>query len=171
MSETNPSGSRKNKLIVGLIAAVMFGVTAMSLTTNLSRERKKEAAVQQTLEKLDIRGPGGTHSFQVEVMRNDEQRAKGLMFRQYLPEDRGMLFDFDREQLVTMWMRNTFIPLDMVFIKADGTVHHIHERARPQDETTISSQGNVRFVLEINGGQASKLGLKAGDKVIHGLIK
>lgn len=171
MSETPHSGSRKNKLIVALIVVFTLGVAAASLTTNLAREKKKETAIQQTLERLEIQGPGGKHAFQVEVMRNDEQRAKGLMFRQYLPPDRGMLFDFDREQLVTMWMKNTFIPLDMVFIKANGTVHHIHERARPQDETTISSNGQVRFVLEINGGLASKLGLKAGDKVVHGLIK
>jgi uncharacterized protein len=161
----NPTGSSRSKWIVAAIVVVTLGVTAVSLTTNLARERKKEAVVQEQLERLEIVSGNTNHRFQIEVMRTNEQRAKGLMFRQFLPQDRGMLFDFDNEQPITMWMRNTYIPLDMVFIKADGKVHHIHERAQPLDESTISSNGNVRYVLEINGGVATKLGLKAGDAV------
>ena len=70
-------------------------------------------------------------SFAVEVMRTDAEREKGLMFRRFLPEDRGMLFDFKTEQPVMMWMKNTYIPLDMIFMKRDGTVSHIAENAEP----------------------------------------
>jgi uncharacterized protein len=172
MTETPPKpGSNKTKWIVAGIVVAMLGVSGVSLTTNLARERKKEAVVQERLEKLQIISGTTTHSFQIEVMRSNEERAKGLMFRQFMPQDRGMLFDFNDEQLITMWMRNTYIPLDMLFIKADGRIHRIHERAQPLDETTISSGGNVRYVLEINGGVASKLGLKAGDMMKYTVTK
>jgi uncharacterized protein len=172
--------SNRTKWIVAAIVAVTLGVTAVSLVTNLKRgpfsanvanAQNKNAALQQGLEKLEIVSGGTAHPFQVEVMKSIEERAKGLMFRQFMAEERGMLFDFTQEQSITMWMRNTYIPLDMVFIKADGRIHRIHERAQPLDETTIASGGNVRYVLEINGGLASKLGLKAGDQVKHALIK
>ncbi len=165
------SGSNRTKWIVAGIVVTMLGVTGISLGTNLARERKKEAVMQDSLERVEIVSGAATHVFQAEVMKTPEQRAKGLMFRQFMPEDRGMLFDFDREEPVTMWMRNTYIPLDMVFIRANGTIHRIHERAQPLDETTIAAGAPVRFVLEINAGVATKLGLKAGDRVRHPLIK
>jgi uncharacterized protein len=171
MSATEPAKGRNTKWAVAGIVVAMLGVTGWSLTSNLARERGKEAQVQSRLERFEITSGGKTHVFQVEVMRTAEEKARGLMFRQFLPEDRGMLFDFEREQPVSMWMRNTYIPLDMLFIKADGAVHHIHERAQPLDETPISSRGDVRFVLEINGGAAARLGLKPGDRVTQGLVK
>jgi uncharacterized protein len=171
MSQAEPAKGRNTKWIVALIVVAMLGVTGWSLTSNLARERGKEAQVQSRLERFEVVSGGRTHVFQVEVMRTAEEKARGLMFRQFMPEDRGMLFDFDREQPVSMWMRNTYIPLDMLFIKSDGAIHHIHERAQPLDETPISSRGEVRFVLEINGGIAAKLGLKAGDRAGHALIR
>jgi uncharacterized protein len=171
-SSASPERSAgRNKLIVGLIAAAILGTAATSLYTNLngtdlSRQlQQKSPQAQGRLERLEISSGGKAHVFQVETMRNDADRAKGLMFRQFMAEDRGMLFDFEREQPVSMWMRNTYIPLDMLFIKADGRIHRIHERAQPLDETSISSGENVRYVLELNGGIAGKLGLKAGDMV------
>jgi uncharacterized protein len=160
-----------NKLIVGLIAAGIVGTAGISLTTNLlgtdlSRQlQQRSPQAQGQLDRLEIASGGKAHVFQIETMRNDQDRAKGLMFRQFMAEDRGMLFDFEREQSISMWMRNTYIPLDMLFIKADGRIHRIHERAQPLDETSIPSGENVRYVLEINGGIAGKLGLKAGDMV------
>lgn len=171
MSAAEPARGRSTKWVVAIIVAAILGVTGWSLTSNLARERSKEAQMQSRLERFEISSGGRAHVFQVEVMRTAEEKARGLMFRQFLPEDRGMLFDFGSEQPVSMWMRNTYIPLDMLFIRSDGAVHHIHERAQPLDETPISSRGDVRFVLEINGGAAAKLGLKAGDRVSHGLVK
>lgn len=107
----------------------------------------------------------GDHTFNVEVVDNDATRAKGLMFREELAKNAGMLFDFQEERNTSFWMQNTFIPLDMVFIAADGTVRTIHANARPFDTTPISSEVPVRFVLEIAGGRAEEIGLKVGDKL------
>ena len=116
---------------------------------------------------LEIASKTGVHSFSVEVVATDAEREKGLMYRRDLPEGRGMLFDFQTEQPVAFWMKNTLIPLDMVFIAADGTVRHVHANAVPMSTDTIPSEAAVRAVLEINGGTARLLGIKPGDKVKH----
>jgi hypothetical protein len=103
-------------------------------------------------------------------MRTDEERARGLMFRKELPEGRGMLFDFHPEQSVSMWMKNTLIPLDMIFIKADGRILRIAENTQVESEKIISSGGPVRGVLEVIAGTAKKLGIKPGDRVAHPLF-
>ncbi len=112
----------------------------------------------------------GAHKFKVEVVNNNETRAKGLMFRQELAPDAGMLFDFREERPVAFWMRNTFISLDMIFIAADGTVRNIHAYARPHDPTSIPSDGPVQFVLEIPGGRAAEIGLEPGDRLEHARV-
>jgi len=123
------------------------------------------------LEPLTVVTGSGRHLFQVEVMRTPDQRARGLMHRQFMPADRGMLFDFKQVEPVAMWMQNTYISLDMLFIRADGTVARIAERAEPLSTRTIPSGEPVLSVLEINGGMAEKLGIKPGDKVEHPLFK
>lgn len=123
------------------------------------------------LEALAIVSGSQRHAFQVEVMRTPDQRARGLMHRNYMPPDRGMLFDFGRTEPVAMWMQNTYIPLDMLFIRADGTVARIAENTEPLSTRTIPSGEPVLSVLEINGGTAAKLGIKPGDKVEHSLFK
>ncbi|MCS6877519.1 MAG: DUF192 domain-containing protein, partial [Geminicoccaceae bacterium] len=100
-----------------------------------------------------------------------EELARGLMFRTELPERQGMLFDFGTEQPVFFWMRNTFIPLDMLFIGADGVIRHLHENAVPLSEEIIPSRYPVRAVLEINGGLARRLGIRAGDRVRHRIFR
>ncbi len=105
--------------------------------------------------------------FDVELALNDAERSRGLMFRQKLGPYDGMLFDFHREAPVSFWMKNTLIPLDMIFIAADGTIRSIHANAVPHSTETIPSQFPVRAVLEINGGSAKLLGIKPGDKVKH----
>lgn len=122
------------------------------------------AAETQTLE---IVTRGGVHVFAVEFVANDEDRAKGLMYRRELPEGRGMLFDFHREQDVSMWMRNTYISLDMIFINADGRIRRIAENTEPLSERVISSGGPVRGVLEVIAGTAKKFGIRPGDRVAH----
>ncbi|HEV7719393.1 MAG TPA: DUF192 domain-containing protein [Arsenicitalea sp.] len=106
----------------------------------------------------------GDFPFNIEVVDTDAGREKGLMFRQSLAPDAGMLFDFQTEQQVAFWMQNTLIPLDMVFIAADGVVKTVHVNAQPMDTTTIPSQVPVRFVLEIPGGRSVEIGLKPGDR-------
>lgn len=116
---------------------------------------------------LEIASRNGVHVFAVEVMANDADRAKGLMFRKEMPEGRGMLFDFEREQNVAMWMKNTYIPLDMIFITGDGRIQRIAENTEPLSERIIPSGGPVRGVLEVIGGTARKLGIAPGDRVAH----
>jgi uncharacterized protein len=108
---------------------------------------------------------GHDRVFQVEVAATPDQRERGLMQRQAMALNAGMLFVFDRDAPVAFWMKNTLISLDMLFIRSDGTIAHIHERAKPLDETAIPSRGSIRYVLEINGGLARTLGIRPGDQV------
>lgn len=110
------------------------------------------------------------HAFVVELAATEAQRARGLMCRRRLAPDRGMLFLYDRDQVVRMWMKNTFIPLDMLFIDRDGVVVRIHERAVPGSVRAISSGKQVRAVLELVGGTASRLGIEVGDRVRHAVF-
>jgi uncharacterized membrane protein (UPF0127 family) len=109
----------------------------------------------------------GEHSFDIEVMTTFGERARGLMFRRSLPAKSGMLFVYDRPQGATMWMKNTFIPLDMVFIAQGGTVHRIEANTEPFSTAIISSEGDVIAVLELNAGEAARIGLKRGDRAIY----
>jgi uncharacterized membrane protein (UPF0127 family) len=102
----------------------------------------------------------------VEVADDDAERATGLMNRNYLPEDKGMLFVFTQPAVQSFWMRNTLIPLDMIFIDAEGKIAHIHKAARPHDETPISSRFPVRQVLEVNAGIATRWKLREGDMIL-----
>ena len=107
----------------------------------------------------------GPVQFSVEVAVTPQERAVGLMHRRELAADRGMIFDFGAEQNVLMWMRNTYLPLDMLFIDSGGAIRHIAKRTTPLSERTISSQYPVRYVFEINGGLADKLKISVGDTV------
>lgn len=128
------------------------------------------ALAQSKLENLTIATAKGKVTFAVEVMRTDEERARGLMNRAYLPADRGMLFDFKQPQIATMWMKNTLIPLDMLFIRKDGTIANIAENTEPHSLRTISAIEPVLGVLELNGGTAARLGIAPGDRVEHALF-
>jgi len=106
----------------------------------------------------------GDFAFTLEIADTEAERERGLMFRTSLAPDAGMLFDYHQEQQAAFWMQNTLIPLDMIFIAADGTVKTIHVNARPMDPTSIPSVVPVRFVVEIAGGRSQEIGLKVGDK-------
>jgi hypothetical protein len=136
------------------LAATALGLMAASDLT--------WAAPRQTLE---IASKSGVHVFSVELADNDAERAKGLMYRKELPEGQGMLFDFHRDQEVSFWMQNTYIPLDMIFIRGDGRISRIEENTEPLSTRLIPSRGPVRAVLEVIGGTARKLGLGPGDRV------
>lgn len=107
------------------------------------------------------------HRFTVELAETPEQLEQGLMFRPSLAPDAGMLFDFKAPTVATMWMRNTLIPLDMLFVDAAGTILAIRARAIPGSDAIISAGVPVRAVLELNGGTAERLGIAAGDRVLH----
>lgn len=112
-------------------------------------------------------GGGEARKFQVEVARTDQEKSVGLMFRRTLADDAGMLFPYGPAQDITMWMRNTYIPLDMLFITADGKIARIEANTEPLSERIIDSGSPVSAVLELAGGAAERLGIKAGDIVQH----
>lgn len=119
---------------------------------------------------LTVKSSGGEHHFTVEIADTPAEQQKGLMFRQELAPDAGMLFDFHESRQVSFWMQNTLIPLDMLFIRSDGSIANIHVNAHPLDPTSIPSEGPVEFVLEIPGGRSVELGIKAGDTVVNDRI-
>ncbi len=123
------------------------------------------------LDSLIITTSTGRHAFQVEIADNDASRERGLMDRRYMAPDHGMLFEFDRDEPVSFWMKNTYIPLDMIFISPSGVVTHVAANAEPLSERIIPSSGPCMAVLELNGGTAASIGLKAGDKVRHPFFK
>jgi len=132
---------------MGLVAALCFGAGVAAA------------------EPLVIHAGGSAYKFEVEIVATPEARAKGLMFREALAPNAGMLFLYPGEQPVSFWMKNTLIPLDMLFLKADGSVAHIAHNAVPLDETPIDSGAAVQAVLEVKGGTANALGIKEGDRV------
>jgi uncharacterized membrane protein (UPF0127 family) len=134
----------------------------------LGAERPARAAGESTLE---IVSKTGVHAFTVELATNDDERSRGLMFRKELPEGRGMLFDFEHEAPVAFWMHNTYIPLDMIFIRGDGSILRIAESTEPLSDRLIPSGGPVRAVLEVIGGTVRKLGIAPGDKVSSPIFK
>ncbi len=118
-------------------------------------------------EKLTLVTSSGQHVIDIELAETDEDKAVGLMYRQQVPPNTGMLFPYGKPQELTMWMRNTYASLDMIFIRADGRVHRIEKRTEPLSERIISSNGPVSAVLELAAGETDRLGLKPGDLVKH----
>jgi len=116
---------------------------------------------------VTVKGDFGQARFQIELADDPEERAQGLMFVEQMATLEGMLFIYETPRRATFWMRNTLIPLDMLFAGPDGVITHIHENAIPLDETTIDGGEGVLAVLEINGGLSSRLGIAAGDILQH----
>jgi len=130
----------------------------------IARETRTEA--------LSIHAADGkVHVFQVEIARTPQEQARGLMHRESLAPDAGMLFVHSSESQQSMWMKNTLIPLDMLFIRRDGRISRIHQRAVPGSLESISSRGRVLAILELRGGTVARLGIKVGDRVEHAAFK
>ena len=130
------------------------------------------AVFAQAFEALTIvTRDGQRHLFQVEVAGNNAERAQGLMYRRSMAADRGMLFDFERVEPVSMWMQNTYLSLDMLFVRPDGTIARIAANTEPLSTRTIPSGEPVLAVLELNAGTAARLGIRAGDRIEHPLFK
>ena len=119
---------------------------------------------------IEPQGGGAGQPLDVEVAATDSEKAVGLMFRTKLTDKEGMLFPYGRNQDITMWMRNTYIPLDIVFIRADGVIHRIEAHTEPLSERIIAAGAQVAAVLELAGGAAERLGIKPGDRVRHSVF-
>jgi uncharacterized membrane protein (UPF0127 family) len=143
-------------LALGLVLVSLAGLTAPALADD-------SHAVLHTKK--------GDFTFKIEVVDTESGRERGLMGRKSLAPDAGMLFDFLTPQPVAFWMKDTLIPLDMVFIARDGVVKSIHADAQPLDLTPIPSDGPVQFVLEIAGGRAAQIGLEPGDRMDEARVK
>jgi len=141
---------------------------ALVLTVMASAARAAEPA---RLEPVVVETTKGRFAFTTEIADTPELRQRGLMFRHRLPEDRAMLFDWGRIEPVSMWMRNTLVSLDMIFIAADGRVARVAEATEPLSETIIASGEPVAAVLEVVAGTAERIGLKPGDRVHHPMFK
>ncbi len=139
------------------------GLGALALLTFLSMS----ISYASQIEELSIKTKSATHKFMVEIAASEAEQNKGLMFRRSLDADKGMLFIYKDDKVRYMWMKNTYISLDMLFIKADGQIYHIHQDAEPFSEETISSQGPGRAVLELPAGTVERLSIKNGDYVLH----
>ena len=144
--------------------SAIFGLLAVAINIQPSDAMRRETLKLHTAAQ-------GEHDINVEITETDEERAQGLMFRTHMPEKSGMLFFYKTPREITMWMRNTYVPLDMVFIRKDGTIHRIEARTEPLSEAIIGSHGDTVACLELAGGEAARLGLKPGDKVEHRLFK
>jgi uncharacterized membrane protein (UPF0127 family) len=123
-----------------------------------------------SVQPLEIVTKSGVQVFSVEMATTEEEKTTGLMYRKELADGKGMLFDFSPEQEVSMWMKNTYIPLDMIFIRADGRILRIAENTEPMSTKIIPSRGLAKGVLEVIAGTAQKYGITPGDRVAHPLF-
>src|SRR5277367_6296049 len=123
-----------------------------------------------SFQSLEIVTKSGVQVFSVEMATTEEEKTTGLMYRKELADGKGMLFDFSPEQQVSMWMKNTYVSLDMIFIRADGRILRIAENTEPESTRIIPSGGLAKGVLEVIAGTAEKYGIKPGDRVAHPLF-
>lgn len=145
---------------------LLIALLILPLSACLEKKERANSIYQLLIQSANNKA----HVFDIEIAINKPDQVKGLMFRTEMAEDAGMLFYFGEETERAFWMKNTLIPLDIIFIKANGTIHHIHERAIPEDLTRIPSYGPVAAVLEINGGMAEKLNIQKGDIIKHSVF-
>jgi len=151
-----------------MIIACILSTTVSSIPVSVVRGGNGEKVSRPDLDRSTvtvIRTDGMRFSFKAEVATRDKDQAYGLMFMRSMPDDQCMIFPYASPKPVAFWMKNTLIPLDMLFVRPDGVIGQIKAKARPQDKTLIYSQGPVNAVIEINGGLAKKYGLSTGDKV------
>lgn len=146
------------RVVLPTLVALLGGLSRFSVGADLQQFPTSE---------LTIVGATGPHRFKVELAETPAQMTQGLMFRTSLAPDAGMLFDYKQPTVATMWMRNTLIPLDMLFVNGQGRIVNIHERAVPQSLDVITATAPVRAVIELNGGTAARLGIGPGDRVIY----
>jgi uncharacterized membrane protein (UPF0127 family) len=171
-----PLAQSHSRLALSLLAA-LSGAAALaspavavpdSRSPQVCREVERELRARPPrTEPLEIRTRGGAHKFNVEIAADDASRELGLMCRKSMAPSHGMLFEFDVPEQQTFWMKNTFIPLDIIYVGADGRIVSIARSAKPFDETPLPSAGPAKAVLEIDGGLSRKLGIRDGDRVVH----
>lgn len=160
---------------MGKLKKITFlGALVMALLSPLDagRAQAPDSLVAFDRDQITVEtAAGGSHVFDVELAITPEQRSQGLMFRHSMPADAGMLFLFERSEQRAMWMKNTLIPLDMLFIDEGGVIVRIHARSVPFSLQAIASGQPVIAVLELNAGTSARLSIKPGDRVLHGAFE
>ncbi len=157
----NPDCKAAWSLARGWLAAVLV-FAACTLAPPVSRAA--------SFQPLEIATKNGVQVFSVELATTEKEKETGLMYRKELADGKGMLFDFSPEQEVSMWMKNTYISLDMIFIRSDGRILRIAENTEPLSTKIIPSNGLAKAVLEVPAGTAQKYGIRPGDRVAHALF-
>jgi uncharacterized protein len=150
--------------------AYLLLLLSLPLVFGLASCARSDAPSFETDELVVVTAGGERHRFDIEIARTLEQQQRGLMFRTELARDYGMLFDFVLDRRASMWMQNTFVPLDMLFITEDGTIVQIEADNSPLSTRVISSDVPVRAVFEVLGGTAARLGIQPGDRVEHAIF-
>ena len=156
------------QFIAGLVLlSALAACRSEPIANNVAHEPAPQAKAPSGLDQaiLTIESGGRSHRFTVEVARSDQEQAQGLMGRRSLAADRGMLFPFDPPRPASFWMRNTLIPLDMIFIRTDGTIARIAANTVPLSEEPVGVEQEMSAVLELRGGRAAELGIREGDRV------
>jgi uncharacterized protein len=160
-----------------VMGTVVMMMSVMMMSVTMIPKLVREAAAAETAlltsfptSELTIETAKGPQHFAIELAQSEQQMMQGLMYRRALAPEAGMLFEYPKPQPVSFWMKNTLIPLDMLFIGADGRILEIHERAIPLSLEPITCDRQVLGVLEVNGGTAERLGLKPGDRIRHALF-
>ncbi|WP_425075036.1 DUF192 domain-containing protein [Sagittula sp. S175] len=164
---TGPAKGRSFPLVSVIVLSL---VTCVTLAPSAVRAEEQGVSVCAD-NTLNLRGDFGQARFTVDLAVTPEERNKGLMFVEKMPTSKGMLFVYERPQQVAFWMKNTLIPLDMIFADARGVVQNVHSNAIPGDLTAIPGEGMIQYVLEINGGLAAMLHITPGTELRHPLIE
>ena len=151
-------------------AAFALLLLVMGLLSPAARASDAGSLDTQKLQAVTVITQTGKQTLTAEFANTRAQRARGLMFKTRLPERQGMLFDFGHDQEIRMWMKNTLIPLDMIFIQSDGRIHRIERNTKPGSLRAISSDGSVRPALEMRAGTSKKYGIAPGDRVVQQLF-
>jgi hypothetical protein len=165
MPRSAPTSSTPTRRLFALVAALAF--LALPAPAPAQQPQGEPQATLPTEDLWIETERGARYQFTVEMATTPRQQSMGLMFREEMAADGGMLFVFPEVRPASFWMRNTLISLDMLFIDAEGTILNIHERTEPLTDTSRPSAGPVRGVLEINGGLSDVLGIEAGDRVLN----
>lgn len=161
-----PKPVSSKKLVLFFLLAIILGSAAVYYAEKLEEENYQTTLpVDKT---VIVKQNGKKHTFNLEIASKPIDVEIGLMYRKKMPKDHGMMFQLGKEpRLVSFWMKNTLIPLDMLFVAADGTIANIHRNAQPESLTSVPSQAPVTAVIELNGGRADAVGLSIGDRVLH----
>jgi len=153
--------------LIAILLLLVLGLAASQVT-----DTPIGSAAQDRLTEgqLIVATAGGEHRFTIEMAVTPKEISRGLMFRREMAADAGMLFDYGAEQPVSFWMKNTYLPLDMIFVRADGVIASIAERTVPESLTPVPSRVAVRAVLEVNAGTVDRLGIETGDRILHSIF-